>query len=64
MSNPGCCFAKQVCLMWLLWCWGGSTVDQLREDECRIVVVFIVVFVLVVQRVTDVKRVVKQKKRV
>ena len=40
--------------MWLFWCSGGSTVDQVREDELRIVVVFLVVvfgvvFVLVVR---------------
>ena len=37
--------------MWLLWCSGESTVDQLREDELRIVllvVIFGLVLVLVV----------------
>ena len=38
VRNPGCfCFGR-VCLVWLLWCCGGSTVDKLREDESRIVV--------------------------
>ena len=40
-------------LLWLLWCYGGSTVDVLGEDDWRIVVVlllvvFCVVFALVV----------------
>ena len=26
MRNPGC-FVGRVCLMWMLWCCGGSTVD-------------------------------------
>ena len=27
MRNPGYCFFGRVCLLWLLWCCGGSTVD-------------------------------------
>ena len=27
MRNPGCCIVERVCLMWLLWCCAGSTVD-------------------------------------
>ena len=52
-KNP-CCFFVLVCLLWLLWCFGGSTVDNLGGDEWCIVVVFFVVdvvsaaFVLVV----------------
>ena len=43
MRNPGSCFLDRVCLVRLLQCGGSSTVDQLREDEWRIVVVFLVV---------------------
>ena len=27
MKNPGCCLFGRVCLEWLLWCSGGSTLD-------------------------------------
>ena len=44
MKKPWLLLFGRVCLMWLLWCSGGSTVEQLREDEQRIVVLLVVVF--------------------
>ena len=43
--KPCLLLLAELLLLWLLWCYGGSTVDDLGEGEKRIVVVLFVVFV-------------------
>ena len=45
-----------MCLLWLLWCCGGSTANELKEGEWRIVVLLVVVFRVIFVLVVSLSR--------